>query len=208
MHFSEPRLSCSKPTPPWTAWTSAGVHVMCNGSILNIGTNFICGILMKIAFQCPQTLLLQANLTLNCLEVCGGPCYVQSIYIQHRTSFICGTLMKNALQRPTTLLFQANLSLNCLDVCVGPCYVQWIHIQHRNKLYLWYINEKCTPVPPDSPVPSQPLPELPGRLQGSGLCVNDLYLSQEQTLLVVHQWKMHSSAPRLSCSKPTSPWTA
>ena len=140
MHSSAPRLSCSKPTSPLTAWTSAGVRAMWKRSIFIRGTNFI-----------------------SC------------------------TLMKNALQCPQTLLFQANLSLNCLDVCVGPCYVQWIHIQHRNKLYLWYINEKCTPAPPDSPVASQPLPELLGRLQGSGLCVNNLYLSQEQTLLVVHQ---------------------
>ena len=83
--------------------------------------------------------------------------------------------MKNALQCLQTLLFQANLSLNCLEVCGGPGYVQSIDIQHRNKLYLWYINLKCTPVTPDFPVPSQPLFELPGRLQGSMLCAMDPY---------------------------------
>ena len=175
MHSSAPRLSCSKLTSPWTAWTSAWVHAMCSGSIFNIGTNFICGTLIKNALQRPQIPLFQANPSLNCLEVCGGPGYVQSIYIQHRTNFICGTLMKNALQRPQTLLFQANPSLNCLDVCRGPCYVQWIHIQHRNKLYLWYINEKCTPALPDPPVPSQPLPKLPKRLRWSMLCALDPY---------------------------------
>ena len=69
MHFSAPRLSWSKPTPPWTAWKSAGVHAMCNGSIFNIGTNFISCTLMKNALQWPQTLLFQANLSLNCLDV-------------------------------------------------------------------------------------------------------------------------------------------
>ena len=86
--------------------------------------------------------------------------------------------MQNALQRPKTLLFQANLSLNCLNVCVGPSYVQWIHIQHRNKPFLWYINEKCTS---DSPVPSQPLPELPKHLRGSMLCAMDPYSTSEQS---------------------------
>ena len=78
---------------------------------------------MKNALQCPQTLLFQANLSLNCLKDFRGPAMCKRYIFITGTNFICGTSIKNAFQCPQTLLLKANLSLNCLDVRKGPCYV-------------------------------------------------------------------------------------
>ena len=151
MHSSAPRLSCSKPTSPWTAWTSAWVHAMCNGSIFNIGTIFICGTFMKNALQRPQTLLFQAILSLNCLKVCVGQCYVQWIHIQHRNNFFSCTLKKMHSSAPRlscskpTSPWTAWMSAGVQAMCKRSIFIRGTNFISCTLM------KKCNPVPQDSP---------------------------------------------------------